>query len=410
VGYGVDRTFPTAGTHKTTTKRIAVVATLTAGIIAWFFLIEVSFVDIFSHFTNNTSWIYIAEALFFSFGALSAILGSWLCQKIERKRFLLSWTIFAVAVTASLAVFQGVIPLLIIGALLGISLGLGFPSSTALLADKTNAENRAKTSGLVILETFIMVSIGIALILLFNFGLTGIVLMCVLLRSTSFITIALDPCERTPIKEKSWRSILSYREFIFYILPWIMFNIAAGLAWWVIPIDYSYSLSSAYSLRFALAAIFGIASGHAADRYGRKSPIIIGLVILGISFGFLSFNISSLTVFFYLITSGAAWGSLMTIYLAVPGDLAFSGSKEKFYALIFVAPFVIYTSLNDSQKFFNVNSPVNGLAPILSIILFLSVILVSRAAETLPESNLRSRKMKDHLKKIEEVVEESKKT
>jgi hypothetical protein len=47
---------------------------------------------------------------------------------------------------------------------------------------------------------------------------------------------------------------------------------------------------------------------------------------------------------------------------------------------------------------------------ILSVLLFLSVILIIQAKETLPESETRSRKMKDYLRKVTKLIQDSKKS
>lgn len=57
----------------------------------------------------------------------------------------------------------------------------------------------------------------------------------------------------------------------------------------------------------------------------------------------------------------------------------------------------------------NIDAPANSLSSVLSIILFLSVIPVLRARETLAEEKIVQRKMREHLENIGKVVQESKK-
>jgi hypothetical protein len=49
------------------------------------------------------------------------------------------------------------------------------------------------------------------------------------------------------------------------------------------------------------------------------------------------------------------------------------------------------------------------LSSILSIIIFVSIIPVLRATETLPESTIREKEAREHIKKVEKLVEESRK-
>jgi MFS family permease len=395
-------------------RRFVAVTFVTSGILAWFFLLEVYFVDIFSSFTGNPFWVFIGEATFFGFGAFSALIGSVISEKVNRRKLLWSSITLGVLTTASLAVFQGIVFSLLSSVLLGISLGLGFPCSTALLADCTVVEERARVSGIIVLVTFIMVSLAATVASLLSFGLIGVILLCVVLRSTSFLALALDPCEREKGKEGSWRSILAYKDFVFYLFPWIMFNMASGLVSFVwlglqSP-DYTTTFRIAVPLRYAGAAIFGLISGVVADRVGRKQPIIIGLVILGMSFALLGLATSPLSVLVYLTISGIAWGGFMVIYIAVLGDLAFSGSKEKFYALGMGIPLIIYMSLSAIPTAVGIIVPANVLSPVLSIILFLSVIPVLYASETLPETKMRERRLREHVRKVGKLVEESRKT
>ncbi|MGD9131950.1 MAG: hypothetical protein PVH73_10330 [Candidatus Bathyarchaeota archaeon] len=396
-------------------RRLLVSTVITSGTLSWFFFIDYHFTDIFLNFISDSFWIGVGRALFFGFGAFSAIVGSVISAKINRRKLLLSWITLGVFATASLAIFQGIGFVLLFGTLLGISLGLGFPSGMALLADYTNVEERARITGIVILETFVMVALAIIATSLLGLGLIGVILLCIILRSTSFFALILDSCDVKKGKEKPWMTILINRDFVFYLFPWIMFNIASGLVSFVwvdlFPDpDYDMAFIIAGPLRYANTAIFGLISGIVADRVGRKLPIIIGLVILGVSYAFLGLNTSPLSVLVYLTISGIAWGALMVVYLAVLGDLTFAGSKEKNYALGTVMPLTIYMSLNAIPRALNISAPANLLSPMLSIILFISVIPVLYATETLPQTKIRERKLKEHVKKVGKLVEESRKT
>jgi MFS family permease len=394
-------------------RSFVAVTFVTSGILAWFFLLEVYFADIFSTFTLSPFWVFIGEATFFGFSAFSAIIGSVISEKINRRKLLLSSITLAVLTTALLAVCRGIVFSLFSSILLGMSLGLGFPSSTALLADYTVVEERARVSGIIVLETFIMVSLAATVVSLLSFGLIGIILLCIALRSTSFLALAIDPCERKRGKEGSWRSVLAYKDFVFYLFPWIMFNVASGVVSFVwlrlqSP-DYTAAFRIAVPLRYTGAAIFGLISGVVADRVGRKQPIIIGLVMLGVSFAFLGLATSPLSVIVYLTISGIAWGGFMVIYIAVLGDLAFPGSREKFYALGMGVPLIIYMSLSSIPAALGISAAANTLSPVLSIILFLSVIPVLYASETLPETEMRERRLREHVRKVSKLVQESKK-
>ena len=97
----------------------------------------------------------------------------------------------------------------------------------------------------------------------------------------------------------------------------------------------------------------------------------------------------------------------MVAYFAIPGDLAADYSQEKFYAISTVLPFISYMATGTLPAILDVSAEANILSPILSILLFLSVVPVLFAQDTLPEKNIRERKLKEHIEKLHKVVVES---
>jgi len=227
--------------------------------------------------------------------------------------------------------------------------------------------------------------------------------------------VLLDPCDRENIKSSPWRKIFSNRDFALYLAPWLIFNIASGLAsfvWLELPKLQVYTDAIAFGnmLHLIGPGVFGFFSGILADRWGRKQPIVIGLVLLGASFAFLGLATSPLSVFVYLVLSGIAWGALSVAFLAIPGDLSSSGSKEKFYAVGVVVPLTIYMSFSVLSEMIEIHVSPSVLSTTLSVILFVCIFPVLYAQETLSSSKIRERKMKEYVDKVGKLVEKSKKT
>jgi len=193
-----------------------------------------------------------------------------------------------------------------------------------------------------------------------------------------------------------------------------MFSILSGVILFIqIPStpDYEFATDSGNVLHVLGAGLFALIAGFVADRVGRKKPIILGLVLLGVSCTLLGFALSPMTWLVFLAISGFAWGVVFAIYFAVPGDLAFTGAQERFYALGMVVPFMAYMSVSGMAEWFGLRLQVSILSPILSIvsiILFVSVVPLLYAAETLPESKIASKKIADHIEKVRKVIDESK--
>jgi MFS family permease len=388
---------------------------LISGTLAWFFLLNLSFDKVFGVLSeNDSSWqyYYFGRIFFYGIAIFSAIGVSFAAKKINRTNLLLSGIVLGIFTTVSLAMFQGTALLLLSGLLLGLSFGLVLPSSMSFIAECTVVEERARVSGAIILVSFLLALTTFAIVTFLLLNVTTYILLLALVRAVSLFAFAFDKCDgkdEIEIKKTPLRSV-AYRELLFYLTPWVLFCIAAGLAGNLIPNTAEYE--SAYKLgvilRYVFIGVFGLASGIIADRIGRKQPIIIGLITLGISFALLGFSMSPITVLIYLAISGVAWGSFFVIFLTVPGDLSVRGSREKFYGLGYILPLAILFSLSTIpyETIFS-DFSVSSFALILSIILFIAIVPVLLAQETLSSKQVDERRIKEHLKKVEELIERS---
>ncbi len=393
-------------------RKLLAVTLIFSSTLAWFYLFHAYLLDeIFVGF--EISWLYFGKALFYISIVASAIIGSLTSERIHRRKFLWIWIAFGVLTTASLAVFQGLAFSLFFSVILGASFGLGFPSCEAFLADSTVIEERARVSGIMIFVTFAIVFITILGSSLLNLAMIELILLAIILRSSSFFALLIDPCPREEGKIKSWQTILTSKDFALYLAPWLIFNVANGLMNVVrLPQspDYAWASRIGQVFLYAGTSIIALLSGVIADRLGRKQPIIIGLVMLGGSYALLGFYLSPQTWLVVMATSGIAWGFIIVSYaVTVLGDLASPGSKEKFYALGGIIPLIIYMSFSGVSNLLNINVPANAISSVLCIALFISVIPVWRASETLPETKMRARRLKEHVEKVGKLVQESKK-
>lgn len=391
-------------------RKIISAILLTSGTLAWFFVFQLNTNDIFRRIVSDPSWVIVAHIIFYTVCILSAIVGSLFAKKVSHQNFLSAWIVLGLFSTISLIFFQGPTFTVIVSVLLAISFGLGLPGSMAMLADSTQIEKRGRVSGITILLTFIMAFIALALQRAFGGGTTNLLLFMVVIRSISILgLIRYKGLKDVKISQSKFQQS-KLQEFIFYIIPWVIFTVSAGLAWNQVPgtVEYSFAKNIGTILRYMFIALFGIIWGIVADRIGRKQPIYIGLILLGVSFALLGFAMSPFSVFVYLSLSGVAWGSFFTMYLIIPGDLSKQGSREWFYAIGTISPIIILFGLNlipeDLTKIFSESS----FSQILSLILFLAIIPVNRAKETLEESKIRQRKLKNYTEKVGKIIQESK--
>jgi membrane protein implicated in regulation of membrane protease activity len=73
-----------------------------------------------------------------------------------------------------------------------------------------------------------------------------------------------------------------------------------------------------------------------------------------------------------------------------------------------IMPLILMLGFSALTSLLNVTLS-GAIVPVLSIILFLSVLPVLRASETLPQKKQEARKLKDHMDKVRKVIEESRK-
>ena len=196
---------------------------------AWFYLFENLLITFIEGFTAHLIWIYLGRALFYISIVCSAIIGSMVSEKWNRRRFLEFWISLGIIATALLAIYKELSFFLLVGVFAGVSFGLGFPSSLAFLADSTTVEERARVSGALILITFISIILAIGIISTLQLGLIAYLLICIILRAISFFALLIDPCERVVYKERRWVAVFTTRGFLLYYLSWLMFSVAGGI-------------------------------------------------------------------------------------------------------------------------------------------------------------------------------------
>jgi MFS family permease len=400
---------------KVSRREFAAATLLLSGTIAWFFLLNQYLLDIFTNMTpNEPLWNFynVGWILFYGSSIFFAIVGSFVGRGISRRKLLFAWIFLGFFSTIVLTLFHGSMFLLISSLLLGVSLGLGLPISMAFVGDITVIEERARVCGVIILGSFVLAFVAMGAVRTLSLGLEAAVVLFAVVRLTSLLALFNDKLDAGSHKivEGARLSRAAYREFGLYLFPWVIFSIASGLAFNLIPLtaDFESAVMLGSNLRYVFIAVFGAVSGFVADRVGRKWPIIVGLIILAISFALLGVSMSPSSVLVYLTVSGIAWGLFFVIFLAVPSDLSVLGSREKFYAIGYILPLgILFGESAIPGSAILSRFSASSLAQIFSIMLFLSIIPIWVSKETLPKEKVQERKMKEHLEKIKELLQDN---
>lgn len=397
---------------KISIRRLIAVTLLFSSTLVWFYIFHVYLLDeLLLSFQGDFFYVGLGKMFFYGFAVFSGLVGSLIAERVERRKFLWSWLTFALLATVTLVFSQGLEFALLSSVLLGSSFGLGFPTCQAFLTDSTTFDERGRIAGLVFFVCFLM----LVPILLFapKLGIMGLVFVCIALVGTSFLTLIIDPCHRKKGPIRPWLSIATSRVFASYALPWLIFQLANGIAFFVdLPTEVTQVETLGKALQSIVTIFAVLISGFITDYIGRKQPMLIGFLLLGGSYAILGLTVSPASYFFYLSVSGLAWGLMAVSYLQVVlGDLSSElGSKERFFALGgILIPLFTTMIFSVAQEWTKFTVPASTLSSILSIAVLASVIPVLRAPETTPEAKTRARKLREHIKKVSKIIQESKK-
>jgi len=347
---------------------------------------------------------YIAVLLF-------AILGTALVNRVlSRESLISSWMLMG-TVCSVLIIFleaNGHLHLYLLSFLLGASLGFGFPSCLAYFSDRFNTERRGRASGITIFGAFIgMFFIGFVIS---NLGFTESVLIFTLWRSIGLIVFHMFKPEKIKIKEfvdVSHKSIFSEKSFILYIIPWITFTLVNFSHYPLQQYYWGVETSTVIATtEFGIGSIIALVGGYFSDMIGRKRLVILGYVILGIGYAILGiFPTNLISIGIYAVFDSIAWGLFALIFsMVIWGDLANNKMKDKYY-LWGELPFLISSYISVIIAPYAKIVSISTFFSIASFFLFLAVVPLMYAPETLPEKVIRRRELRSYVEKAKKLRE-----
>ena len=333
-------------------------------------------------------------------------------KSVNHEQFSLLWIVFGV-ISSIVPLFMTMTTFGEIGTiafLWGIAFGFGMPHSMQYYVDNNTPENRGKVGGI----TYFIAYLGIFCIgigIMRNNDLETQILALTAWRAVGLILFYFfKPSYIQPKKSKdpSYISIVREHSFILYFIPWLMFCLINYLN---IPIlvelfgeDFAILSSLIEGL---ISGLIAIITGFLCDTVGRKRIIVSGFVMVGLGYAVLSvFPEFLISWYFYTILDGVAWGMFAVTFLMVLwGDLAYEKPSKKYYALGGL-PFLFANTLQaligkDLAQFVS----VSAVFPLTSLFLFLAVLPLVYAPETLPEKKIRERELKKYIEKAKKVRE-----
>jgi MFS family permease len=156
----------------------------------------------------------------------------------------------------------------------------------------------------------------------------------------------------------------------------------------------------------ALTGFFALIGGIIADIVGRKRVIMTGFVVLGIEYAVLSlFYEIPFSWYLYTAFDGIAWGMFAAVfYMTLWGDLAGTYMKEKYYLLGGLS-YILSGFLPILVKPYVEIIPLGMAFSLASFFLFLAVLPLMYAPETLPEKRIKERELKQYIEKAKKARE-----
>jgi MFS family permease len=357
--------------------------------------------------------VYLSKSIFMLFYGASILLGGIISDKIRRRSILVYWVSSGTLILVAFSLYWSASNIFIFSALIGASFGWGLPSIFAYFSENTKIQFRGRVSGFLQLSIYLVVLIILLISRGYNLSIESAIIITIIIRAAGFLIFPVNSFEEEPKKSLSYRSILKTRKIMVYLIPWTIFNICNGLLFFIdqkLPNTPEYQpIYIIGSVIFFLATcVFGVVSGLIADRSGRKLSMILGFVSLGVAYAFVGISLSPVNILMLYIFQGIAWGIIIVCFqYIVFGDLAGNMSSEKLYALGLAIPPLIEMGVLVFGANFNIPISPTLIASMISIVMFISVIPLIYAPETLPDDLIRDRRFKEYLRKVLEIVEES---
>jgi MFS family permease len=387
------------------------VLVLNVNTFVWYTVLYTVFPDFASTLGFSNAVQASTMALFFVGIAISAILGANV--KIRSTRpFLFGWITMGVISTLSIVEMSVAPPLSAYATafFLGTSAGLGIPSILACFAEFAPIGNRGTFGG------FVWGSSGF-LILLLGGALSGMdvhsqFLFLALWRGLALISPILlmkkDREEKPEQSVQQYSAILTDKSLLMYLLPWIMFCL---VNWAEAPIVSNLFGQKFYDqqiifVQFALVGVFALVGGLLSDKVGRKPLTIVGFIFLGIEYALLGFFSSQVVIrYLYVCLDSMVWGMFAAVFfMAVWGDLAERRRKERYY-LIGGLPYLMAGYLSVLIRPFLASILVTSAFSLASFFLFLAVLPLLYARETLPEKTMKDKELRSYVEKAKKTKE-----
>ena len=357
-------------------------------------LLETEKLGLFSAYYVGVAVSVMLGSKFFP-RARSKALGLWL--------FMGTFTTFLLTTVSS----DGMLANALFAFFLGASLGIGLPSCLSYFADSTSVENRGFVGGIIWSTVgFTVLLFAFLVNMLGQWETIAALTIWRLFGGIGFLVLNRKHKKLGAQKSPSYLELIRKREILLYLFPWVMFSLINFAEVPLLERVFGADFVFVQIVEYALVGIVAVIGGVIVDTAGRKRVVIAGFVMLGIEYAAMSaFSNSPAILYLFLALDGITWGLLFSVFLTVIwGDLGENYEKEKYYALGGL-PFLLAGFLPILIKPYANAISTTAAFSFASFFLFLAVIPLMYAPETLPEKSIKDRELKSYLEKAQKAKE-----
>lgn len=379
-------------------KVLFTVSFLLINALVWLFMTN-NLMDVFINGLDLTGMdLILIWSSYYSSMIVFGIIGAIFSKNVNRPRFIFVWTLVGTLVSLLPLIFVDptFIELELLTLLFGAVVGVGMSPCLGYFADSTKITNRGLFSGVTFLCMNLLASVFYVVFDVTDNIFFSWIILAVWrgLGLVIFLKPVIDK-KSSSIKTNndSIKSIVTNRAFYLYFAAWLMFMLIdrseqPTLRFLLESMDY-------YVVAPIIGSISGLGAGILADRIGRKKVIMSGFVIFGIGYALIGIDPGNLISRYFFITIESISGGILAVafILIIWGDLSEFSSREKYYAIGLIPLFLTLIIQLFSGPFFRSigNESAFSLA---SFFLFMALLPLWLAPETLPEKNIELRRLK----------------
>ena len=350
--------------------------------------------------------------VFYTSLSFSAVVGATLLrEKMQEKTFLFRWVLLGTCIYFLFPVIiigKALIHLTVMTFVLGTSIGIGIPTCLSFFAHYIDIKNRGLVGATVFCSTQLLTVLIYGTI--GDLRIEEKLLTAGIWRLLGIAGVFFYTPSEIPNKEREQRSfslIMSERAFILYFFPWLLFCLINFIESPLIEQFLGVELFNTYlMIGIIISSISAFLGGIVCDLKGRKIASIVSFVLLGISYAVLSiFQGIHFSIYAFMLLEGVAWGILYVIFVFVIwADLSEKATCESYY-LLGSMPYLLSSWIEILAKPLAELIPISASFSLASFFLFLAVVPLMFAPETLPEQMLRERELRGYIEKAKRVRE-----